>query len=157
MSTVWVQTERFWTLDVLPGSGNNDECDGKGQVLVSLDMACAYTSRVIRSVLARRPHCRIVPLDTSKRMLQIADFENIEWEPVLDGRHSASCFLVRKGLSRKAQLALQIKRYTSKHPDTILKDCVPFSLIIETWDAFEEMKVLLEHCSVCDVLSLISL
>lgn len=83
-----------------------------------------------------------MPFDASKKMVQIADFENVVWEPVLDGKHTASSYLVRKGLSRKAQLALQIKRYTSKHPETILKDAVPYSVIIETWDAFEEMKVI---------------
>jgi tubulin---tyrosine ligase len=44
-------------------------------------------------------------------------------------------------LSRKAQLALQIKRYNSKHPTSILCSTVPFTLIVETWNAFDEMKL----------------
>lgn len=50
-------------------------------------------------------------------------------------------FNIRIGLSRKAQLALQIKRYTSKHPSSILTKSVPYTLIIETWNAFEDMKI----------------
>jgi len=61
--------------------------------------------------------------------------------PVMSGRHNAASFLVRKGLSRKAQLSLQIRRYIAKHPESILKSAVPFTIILETWDAHEEMNV----------------
>ncbi|RYY68834.1 hypothetical protein EON63_24365 [archaeon] len=58
----------------------------------------------------------------SPRHLCMADFENIVWEDVLAHAPTdtlahtrtglcASSYLVRKGLARKAQLALQIKRY----------------------------------------------
>ena len=59
----------------------------------------------------------------------------------MEGREIASSYLVRKGLSRKAQLALQIKRYLSKHPKSCLKQAVPYTLIIETWNAFEDMRI----------------
>jgi hypothetical protein len=131
----YVPTKSFWTIDVIPLQEKDN------QLSICLNLACPYTSKVIQRVLSNLPHCTLSPLDASKKMIQIADFENIEWEPVLEGQHAASSYLVRKGLSRKAQLALQIKRYQSKHPETILTDAVPYSLIIETWDAFEEMKV----------------
>ena len=131
----FVPTKCFWTIDAIPVQ------EPGNQLSICLDLACPYTTNVMRTVIANLPHCKLVPLDANKKMIQIADFENIEWEPVLAGKHAASSYLVRKGLSRKAQLALQIKRYQSKHPDTILKEAVPYSLIIETWDAFEEMKV----------------
>ena len=74
--------------------------------------------------------------------MQIADFENIEWDPVLQGTHRAASYLVRKGLSRNAQLALQVRRFLSKHRDSPLRQAVPFTLVLETWGAFEEeMKV----------------
>ncbi len=73
--------------------------------------------------------------------LQIGDFENIEWDTVMTGQCSACSYLVRKGLARKAQLALQLRRHVSKHPDSILKTAVPYTLILDTWNAFEEMKL----------------
>ena len=44
-------------------------------------------------------------------------------------------------MSRKAQFALQLKKYMCKHPESILKNAVPLSLIVDTWGAFEDMKV----------------
>ena len=73
--------------------------------------------------------------------LQIKDFENIVWETVMSGSCGASSYLVRKGLSRKAQLSLQLRRYCSKNPDSVLKKAVPFTIVLETWNAFEEMKL----------------
>lgn len=140
-SVMFVQTKSFWTIDVIPSQL-------EGQLNICLNVTCPYTRKVVQQVLSKFTHCIVMPFDADKKMIQIAEFENIEWEPVLAGKHSASCYLVRKGLSRKAQLALQIKRYASKHPHTILKDAVPYTLIIETWDAFEEMKVREEEFSV---------
>lgn len=45
------------------------------------------------------------------------------------------------GLSRKAQLALQIKRFLSKHPKSTLADAFPHTVIVETWNAFEDIKL----------------
>jgi tubulin---tyrosine ligase len=96
-------------------------------------------------------------IDPNLPCLQISDFENIEWDLVLDSPrkndddngnpfvNGAASYLVRKGLSRKAQLALQIRRYTAKHPQSIFSSSntsvspsFPHTLIIETWSAFEE-------------------
>jgi hypothetical protein len=74
-------------------------------------------------------------------MIQIKDFENIHWDAVLQGTSGASSYLVRKGLSRKAQLSLQLKRYCSKHPLSVLHQAVPMTIIVETWNAYEEMKL----------------
>jgi len=76
-----------------------------------------------------------------EKQFQISDFENIDWAPVLSGRHVTSSYLVRKGLARKAQLANQIKRYCSKHEGSLLRSAVPFTVVIETWDAFEDMRL----------------
>jgi tubulin---tyrosine ligase len=109
----------------------------------------------------RRPWCQLVyDIESSKAedgLIQISDFEMIEWDPVLEGKHRASSYIIRKGihisfshcdhfisfsgLSRKAQLALQLKRFTCKHPQSILHSAVPFTLIVQTWNAFDEMKL----------------
>jgi tubulin---tyrosine ligase len=126
--------------------------------LVHLGLNCEYTRGVVNRCLNRRQKfCKKVSGDVVDHInmdiqtdtanydqdpiIQIADFENIQWEMVMTGKHRASSYLVRKGLSRKAQLALQIKRYTAKHPNSILKTAFPETMIIETWGAFEDVKV----------------
>ena len=114
---------------------------------------CPYTLSIVKAAIKRRPWCVIheKKMKTLKeneknaRIAQIGDFENIEWENVMDGSQIASSYLVRKGLSRKAQLALQIKRYLSKHRDSILLNATPYTLILETWNAFEDMRVDFGH------------
>jgi len=111
---------------------------------IYVDFNCEYTKSIVLNAIAMRPWCNIVnniDVNSRNRMIQFSDFENIDWEVVLQGRHGASSYLVRKGLSRKAQMALQIKRYISKHPDSILKSSFPFTTIIETWNAFDEIRV----------------
>jgi len=125
--------------------------------LVLLDLNCDYTRAVAERALARRAlWCELLQpglIDTlndseeadaahTRGVIQIADFENIRWEMVMrgGGRHRASSYLVRKGLSRKAQLSLQIRRFTCKHPDSVLLKAVPQTLVVETWAAFEDLK-----------------
>lgn len=125
--------------------------------LIHLDINCDYTRAVVEKALQRRKQwCSVTSpslIDTlneseeadtahAQGVLQIGDFENIRWEMVMrgGGRHRASSFLVRKGLSRKAQLSLQIRRYTCKHQDSILMKAVPLTIVVETWAAFEELK-----------------
>lgn len=120
--------------------------------------------------MKRRPWCRLIfDLETTNtqtgtsteapKIIQICDFEMIEWDPVLKGLHHASSYIIRKGnrqsslifsssfaqlivgLSRKAQLALQLRRYVSKHPTSILTTAIPYTEIVQTWNAFEDMKL----------------
>lgn len=112
-----------------------------------------YTREIVKEAIDRRPWCVAVKkryLDLVEQgvekgsaltTLQVSDFENINWELVMSRGQRASSYLVRKGLSRKAQLALQIRRYSTKRSNTILKECVPHTIILETWGAFDEMRV----------------
>jgi len=45
---------------------------------------------------------------------------------------------VRKGLSRKAQLSYYLSKHCKKHPESVLVKAVPESVIVDTWEAFEE-------------------
>jgi hypothetical protein len=114
---------------------------------VQIDINCQYTSNIIFTIFKKIGYCKIVENLWSSylknvRKVQIADFENIGWSEVMKSSFiGASSYLIRKGLSRKAQLSLQIKKFVSKNPTSILKTQVPFTIIIETWNAFEEMKV----------------
>lgn len=120
---------------------------------IYLNLNCEYTKSMVVAAIRRRPWCAIlewpasesqlqhVHNDRSVATIQIADFESIVWEPVMSGSHMASSYLVRKGLSRKAQLAMQIRRYLSKHPTSVLVKSIPYTQIVETWNAFDDMKL----------------
>ena len=69
-----------------------------------------------------------------------ADYEVLDWDRVLDPGSGvrANSYLVRKGLSRKAQLSYHLRKYLAKRPDSPMARAVPETLVIETWEAFEE-------------------
>ena len=135
---------------------------------VYVDLNCDYTRDVVVAALRRRPWVSVSPtLDPAAEQLQFADFENIHWESVLAGKHGAASYLVRKGLSRKAQLAMQVRRHVAKQAQrqgrqqqrqqggaagqsgssngssssSSLGSAVPHTVILETWAAFEEIKM----------------
>jgi hypothetical protein len=70
---------------------------------------------------------------------QFAEYERIDWHNVfVTKKMGASSFFVRKGISRKAQLAIYTKQYVqTKNPKSILKQAMPKTIVIETWDAFD--------------------
>jgi hypothetical protein len=135
----------------------------KGIFLVFLGVNCNYTYSIIQSAIDKRQNCKVSSkpvhitdfslYNASKpHYLQICDFENIDWNPIFNQKFGiettnsvvpcgASSYLIRKGLSRKAQLSIQIKKYACKHSDSILNTSVPFTVVVETWNAFEDMKV----------------
>lgn len=69
---------------------------------------------------------------------QWAEYERIDWSAVLDGKHAASSYCIRKGLSRKAQLALYTQRYSRKNLNSILTRAIPQTTIIDTWPVWED-------------------
>lgn len=130
---------------------------------VSIDYNCRYTENIIVSAIEKRPWCQIIDNNNNNNidnnslndnndnkpcdevvMIQIKDFENINWDNVLNNNNNSCCssYLVRKGISRKAQLSNQMKRFVCKHSESVLKNCIPFTIVVETWNAFENnMKV----------------
>jgi hypothetical protein len=74
----------------------------------------------------------------STDFFQWAEYERIDWEAVLSGKHGASSYCIRKGLSRKAQLAYYTHRHICKHPDSILKHALPKTLILDTWAVWDD-------------------
>lgn len=69
---------------------------------------------------------------------QWSEYERIDWDSVLAGQHKASSYMIRKGLSRKAQLAHYTQLYVCKHPNSILKTSIPKTIIIDTWSVWED-------------------
>ena len=70
---------------------------------------------------------------------QFAEYERIDWHNVfVTKKIGASSYFVRKGISRKAQLAMYTQKYVqTKNPKSILKKAIPLTYVIETWSAFE--------------------
>jgi hypothetical protein len=131
-------------------------------IIVLCDLVCPYSQYLLLRALEKRPWCTVLTSETqlntvleSCKVVQFRDFENIAWEPVMRGSHSASSYLVRKGcpsafanvstrligLSRKAQMSLQLKKYLSKRPSSALSHSLPFTLVVDTWPAFDDMRL----------------
>jgi len=59
------------------------------------------------------------------------EYERIDWDRVAKGDTIASSFAVRKGLTRKAQLALGLRKWVSKRPGSPLVGCFPETFILQ--------------------------
>lgn len=112
---------------------------------IYVDLECQYTRAILLKSLAIRDFCEVIgslcSCDASQLVLQFCDFERLDWLFILNGQHEASSYFIRKGLSRKAQLAMYIKKYNTKHPRNILINSVPFTVILDTWEAYERNKI----------------
>lgn len=106
---------------------------------ISLD--CAFTRALVLAVLQRRPgwrvRCAASPEETCPEEASFcwAEYERVPFDRLLAGALHASCFVVRKGLCRKAQLAMHCAQYSAKRPDSALASAVPQTLLFEFWDA----------------------
>eukprot|EP00941_MAST-03F_sp_MAST-3F-sp1_P002817 g2817.t1 len=63
--------------------------------------------------------------------LQWDEYESINWEAGLGGNRVVSGYVMRKGLTRKADLASFVNRHVAKHPNSLLACHVPTSIPIE--------------------------
>jgi len=115
---------------------------------IFLDINEPYTRKVIQDALRERaPNCTVtlgtgegddeVPLPAGADF-QWSEYERIDWSAVLAGKHGASSYCVRKGLSRKAQLAHYTKLHVAKNPDSLLQHTLPKTVILDTWPVWEE-------------------
>jgi tubulin--tyrosine ligase len=71
-------------------------------------------------------------------VLQWDEYENLDWKSVLSGKVVANAYCVRKGLSRKAQLSIYLSKYITKHPACYLSKALPRTLVVDTWEAFDD-------------------
>ena len=120
----------------------------KKKLTIYLDINEEYTRRVITNAFRTRvPNACIVygtgegdeevPLPPHCDF-QWSEYERIDWSAVLAGKHGASSYCVRKGISRKAQLAHFTRHHVCKNPDSLLKDAIPKTVILDTWPVWED-------------------
>jgi hypothetical protein len=70
---------------------------------------------------------------------QWSEYERIDWHNgVLHGRYGASSYCIRKGLSRKAQLAHYTHRHICKYPNSILRDAIPETVVLDCWSVWDD-------------------
>jgi hypothetical protein len=131
--------------NITPPSGRQQE---EQQLSVFLDIDEPYTRQMIQQAFDRhKQYFRLelgpgvglepIPLpDTCD--FQWAEYERVDWTAVRMGQYGASSYCIRKGLSRKAQLAFYTHRHVCKHPESILKNTMPQTYILDTWAVFDE-------------------
>jgi tubulin--tyrosine ligase len=118
------------------------------QLSVFLDIDEPYTRQVIQQAFDRhKRYFRLelgpgqgmepIPLPTTCDF-QWGEYERVDWTEVRMGHYGASSYCIRKGLSRKAQLAFYTHRHVCKHPESILKHTMPQTYILDTWAVFDE-------------------
>jgi len=118
---------------------------------VFLDINEPYTRNTIHRALTCDPLCapyfsvELGPGDGEEAVpipsdcdFQWSEYERIDWKEVLRGKHGAASYCVRKGISRKAQLSTFTHRYICKHPNSLLKDCLPQTFVLDTWSVWED-------------------
>lgn len=118
---------------------------------IFLDIDEPYTRHLIERAFAhpsRSPFFRIilgpgmgmdpVPMP-SNCDFQWSEYERIDWHGgVLTGKHSASSYCIRKGISRKAQLAHYTHRHVCKKPESLLKSAIPLTVVLDCWPVWED-------------------
>ena len=90
---------------------------------IFLDIDEPYTLRLILSALHGLPYevtlgpCEgLDPVVPPPGHFQFSEYERVDWEGVSAGRVATSNYCVRKGISRRAQLAVYAGRHVAKRP-----------------------------------------
>ena len=150
-------TEKFSIISIRIDDDNIDrKCDKiekerNHQHNIFVDLNCKYTTSIVLEELEKRGMRKIMGPGVGDDAVtppesctfQFAEYERIDWQKVLSGRLRASSYCIRKGLSRKAQLA----KYTKKYIDAVtmkkgsnecryLQRAIPKTIVIDTWSAF---------------------
>ena len=107
--------------------------------MAHVDLDCPYLREVVLHEFAKRQAWTVQQgdseLTSGDAVFTWAEYERFDWERVLAGSLHASAYCVRKGLIRKSNLAFSVKKWVSKHPDSVLATGVPETLLFEFWDS----------------------
>ena len=112
-------------------------------LVAHVDLDCAYLREVVLHEFSRRPGWTVQQpegdasesVTSSDALFTWAEYERFDWKRVLAGHLHASAYCVRKGLIRKSNLAFSVKKWVSKHPESVLATGVPETLLFEFWDS----------------------
>ncbi|KAF0694771.1 Aste57867_14369 [Aphanomyces stellatus] len=109
--------------------------------LVRVDATCNYVRPLVLKAFSQRSNVwDVIALPDDNRTPQLLweEYEDLDWKNILSGQVVANSYCVRKGLSRKAQLAIFLAKYIRKNPGCVLSKALPQTLVVDLWDAFDQ-------------------
>ncbi|CAI5736397.1 unnamed protein product [Peronospora farinosa] len=115
----------------------------KHGLIARVNVPSEYVSPLVDRAFALHPALYTVVSDDGIGYEELPDliwdeYENLDWKNILAGKLVANAYCVRKGLSRKAQLSIYLSKYMLKHPDCMLSYALPRTLVVDTWEAYDE-------------------
>ncbi|KAK9826378.1 hypothetical protein WJX81_005431 [Elliptochloris bilobata] len=119
------------------GVDHQSQLGDSSELTATVDLECRYVRELVLDAFARRPAWSVAcvsgageDVSTAARtsLLHWGEYERICWDAVHKGAQWASAYCVRKGLTRKAHLAHNARKWAAKHPGGRLAGAVP-----ETW------------------------
>lgn len=95
------------------------------------------------------------PPGSQSVLVQYGSYDDVAWGPVLNGRTVANSYMLRKGLIRKAHLAYNTCKWTTKYPSSPLAAGTPRTVWIECDDgeidwAVTDVEVCILRMHVCE-------
>ncbi|KAF4324270.1 hypothetical protein BBO99_00000916 [Phytophthora kernoviae] len=122
-----------------------DAADGyKSGLVARVGVPSEYVEPLVDRAFALHPAMYTVVSDDDKEQEKTLpdliwdEYENLDWKSILSGKVVANAYCVRKGLSRKAQLSIYLSKYIMKHPDCYLSKALPRTLVVDTWEAYDD-------------------
>jgi tubulin--tyrosine ligase len=120
-----------------PGAGAaTDSAEPAPVALCTVD--CPYLRALVMRCFAKRPHWSVFESAEEAAAAGLGavtyhwgEYEDLDWDQIDAGALSASCFVTRKGLIRKANLAYNINKWAAKRPDGALAAATPETRIVQ--------------------------
>ncbi|CAH0477797.1 unnamed protein product [Peronospora belbahrii] len=117
--------------------------DYKDRLVARVNVPSEYIAPLVDAAFALHPALYTVISNNKNDEKKLPDliwdeYENLDWKNILAGKVVANSYCVRKGLSRKAQLSIYLSKYILKHPDCRLSKALPYTLVVDTWEAYDE-------------------
>ncbi|CEG40037.1 tubulin tyrosine ligase [Plasmopara halstedii] len=112
----------------------------KNELVARVNVPSAYVAPLVDRAFALHPAMYTIVQDETCETLSLIwdEYENLDWKNILAGKVVANAYCIRKGISRKAQLSIYLAKYIMKNPACMLRRSLPRTLVIDTWEAYDE-------------------
>ena len=117
---------------------------------------CPYLRALILRCFAKRPTWAVFEsaeaaatagFDSAAVSYHWGEYEDLDWDRVDAGALSASCFVTRKGLIRKANLAYNVNKWTAKRPAGALAGATPETKVVQV-DGIDQIESVIDGLGV---------
>jgi tubulin--tyrosine ligase len=142
----------LYALTLIHHANNNDNNtnNNNNNNICYLSLSSSYTRNLVLRRLKSRGWICVNSARKLEASLQFCEYERVFWETVMTGQSRASSYCVRRGLTRKSAFAQVCMKWIDKNPLSILKQTIPFTVVISTWDAFDSDKAWLTKFRIFD-------